>query len=375
MQQHTPSPASAKTAAVQNGTVSRPQYFLCVDGGGSSCTAALISSSGTFSIGEAGPCNPSTIGITAAISTISSAINAAVSRHAETNSDTVADVPIASAWVGLAGYDRPSLAPQIDAAVAQLLGLPLGPRLTMSTDIDLLSVNAARRQPSVDAAVVLVAGTGSVAMSYVRQGSGTAFARSGRIGGWGPLLGDEGSGFAIGREALRVALRASDSMMGVSSGPPEANGTAAALTQAVFEFYGRETPGAFDPRDLLSAILAPPATTGKGAAAQGLSPTKSIARVAQLVLSLSAADDQAKAILERGARHLAEMVVELLKLQNIRPAKAAFIMAGGVLCSSVYNSMVQKELLERGIEFQWTTKVDAPALEGARYLAGNGIGE
>ena len=32
-----------------------------------------------------------------------------------------------------------------------------------------------------------------------------------RVGGWGPYFGDEGSGFWIGREAVRAALRSLDS--------------------------------------------------------------------------------------------------------------------------------------------------------------------
>jgi hypothetical protein len=32
-----------------------------------------------------------------------------------------------------------------------------------------------------------------------------------RAGGWGPVFGDEGGGFWIGREAIRCALRAKDS--------------------------------------------------------------------------------------------------------------------------------------------------------------------
>src|SRR5438552_18827932 len=37
-----------------------------------------------------------------------------------------------------------------------------------------------------------------------------------RVGGWGPYFGDEGSGFWIGREAVRAALRSVD-----AQGPTE----------------------------------------------------------------------------------------------------------------------------------------------------------
>lgn len=52
--------------------------------------------------------------------------------------------------------------------------------------------------------VAVIAGTGSVA--WGRAGDG----RVGRAGGWGYLLGDEGSGYWIGREAVRHALGTGD---------------------------------------------------------------------------------------------------------------------------------------------------------------------
>jgi N-acetylglucosamine kinase-like BadF-type ATPase len=52
--------------------------------------------------------------------------------------------------------------------------------------------------------VVIVAGTGSIA--YGRNAAGEAA----RAGGWGYVLGDEGSGYWIGRAALRAVLREAD---------------------------------------------------------------------------------------------------------------------------------------------------------------------
>ena len=55
-----------------------------------------------------------------------------------------------------------------------------------------------------DPGVLLIAGTGSMAIARATDGS--MF----RVGGWGPQFGDEGSGFWIGREAVRAALRLRD---------------------------------------------------------------------------------------------------------------------------------------------------------------------
>src|SRR4030095_5169289 len=49
--------------------------------------------------------------------------------------------------------------------------------------------------------IVIVAGTGSIA--YGRNAKGEAA----RAGGWGYVLGDEGSGYWIGRLALRAVVR------------------------------------------------------------------------------------------------------------------------------------------------------------------------
>ena len=52
--------------------------------------------------------------------------------------------------------------------------------------------------------IVIVSGTGSIA--YGRNDRGEAS----RAGGWGYVLGDEGSGYWIGRLALRAVVRHAD---------------------------------------------------------------------------------------------------------------------------------------------------------------------
>jgi N-acetylglucosamine kinase-like BadF-type ATPase len=54
------------------------------------------------------------------------------------------------------------------------------------------------------AGVVIIAGTGAIA--YGRNAAGEAA----RAGGWGHMIGDEGSGYWIGREAVAAVMRASD---------------------------------------------------------------------------------------------------------------------------------------------------------------------
>ncbi len=52
--------------------------------------------------------------------------------------------------------------------------------------------------------ILIIAGTGSIAAA--RSGTGALI----RVGGWGQLIGDEGSGYRLGLEGVRAAVRAAD---------------------------------------------------------------------------------------------------------------------------------------------------------------------
>ncbi|MBW3535709.1 MAG: hypothetical protein KY453_10940, partial [Gemmatimonadetes bacterium] len=73
-------------------------------------------------------------------------------------------------------------------------------RVRVGTDVEIAFHDAFGDGPGV----LLVAGTGSIAWGRSEDG------RTGRVGGWGTLLGDEGSGHAIGLEALRRVTRDAD---------------------------------------------------------------------------------------------------------------------------------------------------------------------
>lgn len=80
-------------------------------------------------------------------------------------------------------------------------------------------------------AVVAIAGTGSIAYGCTAEGFF-------RVGGWGPILGDEGSGYDLGRQALQQAARMADGRM--ECDPP--------FLQALLHFYRVDTP-----HDLIAA--------------------------------------------------------------------------------------------------------------------------
>lgn len=103
-----------------------------------------------------------------------------------------------------------------DRAVLALTGCPDDPaaldavRQHVATAVgatDVLMVGdvvAAHAGALGEPGVVVVAGTGSIALAVGPDGD------SQRADGWGPLLGDAGGGYAVGRAGLRAAYEAAD---------------------------------------------------------------------------------------------------------------------------------------------------------------------
>ena len=113
--------------------------------------------------------------------------------------EAIGDRPIVPAVIclGIAGVDRPD-----DEAVVRAIMKRIGykARVLVVNDALVALEAGAPGEPGV----VIISGTGSI--SYGRNAHGEAA----RSGGWGYVLGDEGSGYWIGRAALRAVLREAD---------------------------------------------------------------------------------------------------------------------------------------------------------------------
>ncbi|BCS33352.1 N-acetylmuramic acid/N-acetylglucosamine kinase [Luteitalea sp. TBR-22] len=120
--------------------------------------------------------------------------------------------------LGIAGVDRAE-----DNATIQGIMRRIGARARILVTNDALIALVAGA--GVGPGVVVIAGTGSIA--YGRNDRGEAA----RAGGWGYILADEGSGFWIGRQALRAVVRAADG-----------RGPATSLTPLVLDFFGVTRP-------------------------------------------------------------------------------------------------------------------------------------
>ena len=113
---------------------------------------------------------------------------------------------IAAVGVGLSGFE---LASEADLRrIAERLRGTVGERarVTIAGDGVTSLLGALGRRPGV----VVAGGTGVVALGHDGHGDWA------RADGWGSLLGDDGSAFAIGAAGLRAALRAFDARAGGS---------------------------------------------------------------------------------------------------------------------------------------------------------------
>jgi glucosamine kinase len=105
--------------------------------------------------------------------------------------------PVATLWAGLAGAGREAVRAELEATLARSA---VARRVRVGTDIEAAVEDAFGRGPGI----LLMAGTGSIGFGRAEDG------REARVGGWGSLLGDEGSGYAIGVEAMRRIARSVD---------------------------------------------------------------------------------------------------------------------------------------------------------------------
>lgn len=167
--------------------VTRP-VVCAVDGGGTKTLAIVMSGDGA-ELGRAvtGPSSYIAGEADRVVANVTAAVEQAVRM-------TGARLPIDALWVGLAGIDRPGAREAIADDLAPLateMRLTNDPRLIFGAFSD-------------EVGIVLIAGTGSIALGQDRHGKST------RAGGWGYLIGDEGSGYDLGSNGLRAAAKAAD---------------------------------------------------------------------------------------------------------------------------------------------------------------------
>lgn len=169
-----------------------PPLLLGIDGGGTSTTTWLAAESGQIlGRGKAGPSNAKAVGRDAARAALGDSIAAA---FREANLD---QRPAAVACLGLAGFDRPEDRVLLEGWAGTD---HWADRLVLVNDGDLV---LAAGTPDGHG-VAVIAGTGSISVGRAPDGA------TGRAGGWGHLIGDEGSAYSVALAGLKLVARRLD---------------------------------------------------------------------------------------------------------------------------------------------------------------------
>lgn len=346
-------------------------FYLCVDCGGSKTVAVIADAHGVVGRGFGGPSNFAYGTVENFTRSVSDAILEAL-RAASPNTAPEALVlppigatPFASAWFGVSGVDSPAAVTALTPEVSKLLAIPIGPHLAITNDTHLLAAPV-RKYSDIKHAVAVIAGTGSNIVSF--EQTSTRLEELGRIGGWGWILGDEGGGFSVGREAIRHILLVSH------KAAVSGNATQSTLEKRILERFGIT-----DLMEVLTLIhLQDPSP---GTQLRNDTPIyltqqreKRLSSLAPLVFAAAFEDNDPLAlyVLKSTAGQLADQVAVLLGDGSGKTVKAqdAVISFGGSLAGiEPYRQFILNSLAEKGHIFRYVEVVNDPAEIGARALA------
>jgi N-acetylglucosamine kinase-like BadF-type ATPase len=269
------------------------ELLLAVDAGGTKTAAWLVDLKrpGTSRIlgrGRAAAGNPLSVGLEDATRALTEAI-ATARGDAKRPRDQIGRLILS-----IAGAANEAIGKQFVDWVR-----PLGMAEQVAVVSDVLPVLAAGTPQCIG--VALIAGTGSVAFGRNARG------RTQLCGGWGYLLGDEGSGYFVGQQALAHALK---NLEGNSASNP--------LAVAVLNALGAESI-----MDVTKAVYT------------SSDPRATIASLAPIVVD-AADDDQpeAETIIDAAGMHLAELVARTAGSIGLTGSRFPLAVGGGLLGSS-----------------------------------------
>jgi glucosamine kinase len=238
------------------------RFVMGIDGGATKTLAAVLDlRANVLHLGHSGPSNEDAVGAEKAVQALLAAADEATALAGIASDD------LAGAVLAVAGTDTASVAEHVAGARTE--------RWLVVNDV----VGAWATATGAGPGVAVISGTGSNVFGV------GADARAWRAGGWGHLLGDEGSGYWLGVQSIKAALR-----------DREASGPATALSEAACAFFRMPSVEA-----VASHVYSKPLTKGEIAAF-----ATETARVA------AAGDAIARELYERGAHELAAQVAAVI---------------------------------------------------------------
>jgi N-acetylglucosamine kinase-like BadF-type ATPase len=275
------------------------RFLLGIDGGATKTQAAVLDvREQRLHTGHAGPSNEDAVGASAAVQALLDAAGEAL------HGARIEPGELGAAVLAVAGTDTAALARHVHA---------VQPRWIVVNDVIGAWATATGAGPGVAA----IAGTGSNVFGVGPDG------RAWRTGGWGHLLGDEGSGYWLGIESIHAALRDRD-----------ASGPATGLGEAACGFFEVATV-----EELASLIYAKPLTKGE------------IAAFAIETAALAERGDAVAAgLFERGARELGGQIATVIEQTGLEGPFPVGLIGSAFKAGEVYLAPLRAQISERAPE-------------------------
>jgi N-acetylglucosamine kinase-like BadF-type ATPase len=167
-------------------------FFIGGDGGGSHTRAVVADERlAVLGRGSGGPANAATRPLPRVVQAVTDAVSDAA-EHAGVDPSSAAGLAF-----GLAGVEASGIAPRLTAALEERYGKG---KVLVVHDAR-IALAGALEGPVDGPGLVLIAGTGAIVFGQGADGT------EGRTGGWGSIIGDEGSGYFIARRGLAAVVR------------------------------------------------------------------------------------------------------------------------------------------------------------------------
>jgi len=345
-------------------------YFLCVDCGGSKTVAVIVNSDRTaVGRGYAGPSNLTYLTTDAYTQAVRMAVVQALEAASlPSNLPPTGSSPFSMAWFGASGADSPAVINSVLEPLSTLIAIPIGPSLLITNDTHLLAAPI-NLYDDVARAVSIISGTGCIAVSFKEEKG--HIIELGRAGGWGWILGDEGGGFDVGREALRQILLVHD-----QASVKQGEISPSTLRDKILKRFGIT-----DVLEILRCVYLPDPPFGDIASSstgqEQISREKRLSTLCPLVFEAAFEDSDplavnvlrtcAKALVDTAATVIGIPTAEKPRLVDPRDAVLSF---GGSLAGvERYRAIILEDLAKRGFIFKHVLFVDDAALMGAISLA------
>lgn len=302
--------------------MSEGRFFAGIDGGGSKTVVVVVDESGCERARiRTTSTNQAVIGTEAVIATLRAGL-----RDAAEAAGT--SLPFTRAWFGLSGFDRPEDRARMEPSLRQLAR-----SVAMTNDARLVLAGLAG-----GVGIVLIAGTGSIAFGTDPTG------RAARAGGWGSLMGDEGSGWRMGRDALAAVARATDG-----------RGPATQLTERILSHWRID-----DPYNLILRVYDPKTTKADIAELSGI-----------VFAAAREGDGVAAGIVDEAVHALAAIPVAVAGRLSFPDAIPLAFAGGLLLYRDIFRQRIE-DLISARVPVSPPVLIDDPALAAARAAATDG---